>query len=94
MIKYALLHSNQDAFSKFCSADGSCSSNLLGRIMRSFGQNPSEAEIQDMVMQVDKDGSGMIDFPEFLMMMGLKADYENAEDQIREAFQRWFFGRD
>ena len=40
-----------------------------------------------MVMQVDKDGSGMIDFPEFLMMMGLKADYENAEDQIREAFQ-------
>ena len=34
-----------------------------------------------------KDGSGMIDFPEFLMMMALKADYENAEDQIREAFQ-------
>ena len=29
----------------------------------------------------------MIDFPEFLMMMALKADYENAEDQIREAFQ-------
>ena len=39
-----------------------------------------------MVNQVDKDGSGMIDFPEFLMMMGNKADYENAEDQIREAF--------
>ena len=29
----------------------------------------------------------MIDFPEFLMMMAIKADYENAEDQIREAFQ-------
>ena len=40
-----------------------------------------------MVNQVDKDGSGMIDFPEFLMMMANKADYENAEDQIREAFQ-------
>ena len=40
-----------------------------------------------MVNQVDKDGSGMISFPEFLMMMGNKADYENAEDQIREAFQ-------
>ena len=40
-----------------------------------------------MVNQVDKDGSGMIDFPEFLMMMAIKADYENAEDQIREAFQ-------
>ena len=55
--------------------------------MRTFGQNPSEAAIQDMVNLVDKDGSGMIDFPEFLMMMALKADYENAEDQIREAFQ-------
>ena len=55
--------------------------------MRTFGQNPSEAAIQDMVNAVDKDGSGMIDFPEFLMMMALKADYENAEDQIREAFQ-------
>ena len=40
-----------------------------------------------MVNQVDKDGSGMIDFPEFLMIMANKADYENAEDQIREAFQ-------
>jgi len=55
--------------------------------MKSIGQNPSEAEIQDMVNQVDKDGTGSIDFPEFLMMMSLKADSENAEDEIREAFQ-------
>ena len=40
-----------------------------------------------MINQVDKDGTGSLDFPEFLMMMALKADYENAEDQIREAFQ-------
>ena len=37
--------------------------------------------------QVDKDGTGSIDFPEFLEMMALKADSENAEDEIREAFQ-------
>ena len=65
-------------------------------VMRQLGQNPSEAEIQDMVnqvgfpsfftqpysadsiisdrfvLQVDKDGTGMIDFPEFLSMMSLK----------------------
>ena len=40
-----------------------------------------------MVSQVDKDGTGSIDFPEFLMMMCLKADMENAEDEIRGAFQ-------
>jgi len=77
----------QDAFNKFCGADGSCHSASVSSIMRSLGQNPSEAEIQDMVNQVDKDGTGMIDFTEFLMMMALKADYEDAEDQIREAFQ-------
>merc|ERR1712117_486997 len=54
---------------------------------RQLGQNPSEAEIQDMVNQVDKDGTGMIDFPEFLSMMSLKQESENAEDEIREAFQ-------
>lgn len=77
----------QDAFRQFSNSDGSCTSSQVGPIMRTFGQNPSEAAIQDMVNAVDKDGSGMIDFPEFLMMMALKADYENAEDQIREAFQ-------
>eukprot|EP00092_Neocalanus_flemingeri_P068445 GFUD01083663.1.p1 GENE.GFUD01083663.1~~GFUD01083663.1.p1 ORF type:complete len:150 (-),score=49.87 GFUD01083663.1:52-501(-) len=77
----------QDAFNKYCGPDGSCTSALVSSIMRSMGQNPSEAEIQDMVNQVDKDGTGMIDFPEFLMMMSLKADYEDAEDEIREAFQ-------
>merc|ERR1711936_754738 len=77
----------QDAFRRFCNAEGSCSSAQVGPIMRTFGMNPAEAVIQDMVNQVDKDGSGMLDFPEFLMMMALKADYENAEDQIREAFQ-------
>merc|ERR1711997_1198466 len=56
----------QDAFKGFCTTDGSCTSSQIGPIMRTFGQNPSEAVIQDMVNQ---------------------ADYENAEDQIREAFQ-------
>ena len=34
--------------------------------MRSLGQNPSEADLQDMVNEADADGNGIIDFPEFL----------------------------
>lgn len=31
--------------------------------MRSLGQNPSEAELQDMINEVDADNNGTIDFP-------------------------------
>ena len=43
--------------------------------------------IQDMVNDVDKDGTGSIDFPQFLTMMALKINDQNAEDEIREAFK-------
>ena len=36
----------QDAFSQFCNAEGSCTSSQVGPILRTFGQNPAEAEIQ------------------------------------------------
>jgi len=78
----------QDAFVKFdADADGVVTSVEVGQIMRSIGQNPSEAEIQEMVNLVDKDGTGSIDLPEFLMMMTLKDEAENSEDDIREAFK-------
>merc|ERR1712126_406184 len=77
----------QDQFMKVAGPDGSVDCSQVSGIMKSIGQNPSDAEIQDMVNQVDKDGTGSIDFPEFLMMMAMKADSENAEDEIREAFQ-------
>ena len=41
-------------------------------MMRSLGQNPTEAELQDMINEVDADGNGTIDFPEFLNLMARK----------------------
>ena len=41
-------------------------------MMRSLGQNPTEAELQDMINEVDADGTGTIDFPEFLALMARK----------------------
>ena len=40
--------------------------------MRSLGQNPTNAELTDMINEVDKNGNGTIDFPEFLNMMARK----------------------
>merc|ERR1712018_398933 len=49
--------------------DGTITTKELGTVMRSLGQNPTEAELQDMINEVDADGNGTIDFPEFLTMM-------------------------
>ena len=37
--------------------------------MRSLGQNPTEAELQDMVNQVAADANGTIYFPDFLYLL-------------------------
>ena len=36
--------------------------------MRTLGQNPTSAELQEMVNEFDNDNSGNIDFAEFLIV--------------------------
>lgn len=47
----------KEAFSLFDKdGDGTICSKELGTVMRSLGQNPTEAELQDMINEVDADG--------------------------------------
>jgi Ca2+-binding EF-hand superfamily protein len=67
--------------------DGTITTFELGTVMRSLGQNPTEAELQDMINEVDADGNGTIDFPEFLTMMARKMRDTDSEEEIKEAFK-------
>ena len=58
----------------------------IGTIMRSLGQNHIEGEFQDMINEVDTDGNGTIDFPEFLNIMERKMKDTNSEEELKEAF--------
>ncbi|EDW34518.1 GL21536 [Drosophila persimilis] len=71
---------------------GSITTRELGILMRSLGQNPTEAELQDLVNEVDIDGNGEIDFNEFCQMMNKQKRESDTEEEMREAFQ--IFDRD
>ncbi|KAJ3356891.1 hypothetical protein HDU91_005500 [Kappamyces sp. JEL0680] len=78
----------KEAFSLFDKdGDGTITTKELGTVMRSLGQNPTEAELQDMINEVDADGNGTIDFPEFLTMMARKMKDTDSEEEIKEAFK-------
>ena len=48
----------KEAFSLFDKdGDGTITTKELGTVMRSLGQNPTEAELQDMINEVDADGA-------------------------------------
>merc|ERR1712098_135156 len=78
----------KNAFSHFDrQQSGVIRAKLLGSVLRKLGQNPTEADLQDMINEVDKDGTGFIEFPQFLYMMAKKENDEDAEEEIREAFK-------
>eukprot|EP00804_Cyclotella_cryptica_P016645 CCRYP_001963-RA/>CCRYP_001963-RA protein AED:0.34 eAED:0.49 QI:144/0.5/0.4/1/0.5/0.4/5/0/205 len=78
----------KEAFSLFDKdGDGTITTKELGTVMRSLGQNPTEAELMDMINEIDSDGNGTIDFPEFLTMMARKMKDTDSEEEILEAFK-------
>ncbi|MEQ2157392.1 Troponin C, slow skeletal and cardiac muscles [Goodea atripinnis] len=55
-----------------------------------LGQNPTPEELQEMIDEVDEDGSGTVDFDEFLVMMVrcMKDDSKGkTEEELAELFR-------
>ncbi|KAL9965780.1 hypothetical protein ACROYT_G029625 [Oculina patagonica] len=98
MLKSTKLTSDQireikEAFHVFDNnGDGCITATELKKLVTSLGYNITEAELMDMMNQIDSDGNGAIDFPEFLALMTKNLEDCDPEDILLESFK--VFDRD
>ncbi|KAL3858448.1 hypothetical protein ACJMK2_013039 [Sinanodonta woodiana] len=70
--------------------DNRISSAELGTVLRGLNQNPTEAELKEMIAELDSNGNGTIEFDEFVKMMNLKAkSTEEEAEELRAAFKKF-----
>ncbi|XP_067126699.1 uncharacterized protein [Centruroides vittatus] len=78
----------KEAFSLFDKeGSGQITTKELAMVIKSLGLNPTEAELQEMIKEVDSKGTGMVYFPEFLSLMAKNLKNIECEDEIIEAFR-------
>ncbi|KAL4223343.1 Calmodulin [Mactra antiquata] len=76
-----------EAFSLFDKdGDNTITTAELLTVMRSLGHNPSNDDVKDMIKEVDINGNGKIEFPEFLALMERNLNAFESEDLLREVF--------
>lgn len=66
--------------------DGVVATAELGLVLRSLGLNPPESELQRMIDDIDTDGCGVFDFPEFLALLTRSLQDKGSEGDIAETF--------
>lgn len=77
----------QEVFNHF-DADGSGSIDVeeLSEVFKSMGENVPKNELENMILGVDDDGSGQIEFPEFMMLMCGNFGGESFEQEMHKLF--------
>ena len=80
---------------------GSCVSSVRGlllffpfqeltAVLRCMGQNPTDSEVNDMLNEVDVDGTGLIEFDEFVRFaVRLFCRQGDVDQEVRELFRRY-----
>ncbi|KAK6934567.1 EF-hand domain, partial [Dillenia turbinata] len=78
----------KEAFELFdTDGSGTIDAKELNVAMRALGFEVTEEQINQMIADVDKDGSGAIDFDEFVHMMTAKIGERDSKEELMKAFR-------
>jgi len=66
--------------------EGTIGRSELGDLLEALGENLSSNEVDEMMKAVDEDGSGQIDFDEFLGMMQKKMSTDWIDEEVKDSF--------
>lgn len=64
--------------------------NMVGTILRTLGQTFEESDLRELIAEIDQDGSGELEFDEFLALTArflVEEDAEAMQEELREAFR-------
>lgn len=56
-------------------------------VMKALGCHPDKHELDKLINEIDEDGSGEIDFQEFLTLMDKKLQEPSSDEELRQAFK-------
>jgi calmodulin len=68
-------------------SDGQINTNELNVIMKSLGQSVNEKQLEEIINEIDADGSGSMDFNEFIFLIIKKMKDLDLEEEMKEAFR-------
>ncbi|KAJ3301716.1 hypothetical protein HDV03_000482 [Kappamyces sp. JEL0829] len=66
--------------------DGTITTTELGTVLRSLGQNPTEAELQELIIQLDQDKNGTVEFEELLAVITNNLVEVDEMQELKEIF--------
>ena len=69
---------------------GSIATHMMSTILRTLGQTFEEADLEILLSEIDADGSGQLEFEEFLALCArflVEEDAEAMQEELREAFR-------
>ncbi|XP_021949115.1 troponin C isoform X2 [Folsomia candida] len=80
----------QKAFDSFAQGKGYITPEMVGTILRVMGQAFNEQTLRELIAEVDEDGSGQIEFTEFVILASkfiVEEDEETLQKELKEAFR-------